>query len=46
VDKRGMEMWQIVLMVLAVLVLIAFLIWYNSLGNTTDSLLGKLGGLF
>ena len=41
-----MEMWQIVLMILAVLVLIAFLIWFASLGDTADGLLGRLGGFF
>ena len=38
-NKKGMETWQLMLMILAVLLLIFLIVWYASLGS-------ELGGLF
>ncbi len=45
-NKKGeMEVWQLVMIILAVLLLIAFIVWYGFLSDSADSLFGKLGGL-
>lgn len=45
-NKKGeMEVWQLVMIILAVLLLIAFIVWYGFLSDSADSLFGKLGDL-
>ena len=45
-NKKGeMEMWQIVMIILAIFLLIAFMVWYGFLSDSADSLFGKLGDL-
>lgn len=45
VGKKGMEVWQLVLIILAILLLLALIIWYGSLGSDLDMLSDKLGDL-
>ena len=45
-NKQGMEMWELVLMILAIILLLFVIGWYASLNDTSVSLLDKLGGLF
>lgn len=40
-----MEMWMLVLLVLALIVLLAVLAWYGVLGGNIKSLTNKLGEL-
>lgn len=44
--KKGMEMWQLVLMILAILFLIFVLAWYGALGQNLQVLFTKMGDLF
>ncbi len=44
--KRGMEMWQLVLMILALVLLVFVLAWYGGLGKELKMLSEKLMGLF
>lgn len=45
-NKKGeMEVWQLVMIILAILLLLAFIVWYSFLGDSADSLFGKLGDL-
>jgi hypothetical protein len=44
-DKKGMEMWQLVLMILALLLLVSLLIWYGGLGGMIEDLFNKLTGM-
>ncbi len=44
--KAEMEMWQIVLMILAILMLIIFLMWYGGIGEQIDNFLTRIGDLF
>ena len=44
--SRGMEMWQIVLIVLALFLLFFMLIWSGALGEKMSSLLGGFGEMF
>jgi len=39
--KKGMEMWQLVLIILALLLLLAVLAWYGSLNKELGALLDK-----
>ncbi len=43
--KKGMEMWEIVLIIIALILLIFMIVWYGSQGSMLDSLFGKLGNL-
>lgn len=45
-NKRAMEMWQIVLLVLAIIFLFVMAAWYAALNNDVNSLLSKVWGLF
>jgi hypothetical protein len=45
-NKKGMEMWQIVFLILAVLLLIFLIIWYGVLGTQLGDLFEKLGEVF
>lgn len=42
-NKKGMEFWQLVLIVLAVLIMLFFIVFYNQLG---DKLREIIGGFF
>ncbi len=44
--KKGMEMWQLVLMILALILLVFGLAWYGGLGTELKSLSEKLTGMF
>lgn len=44
--KAEMEMWQIVLMILAILLLIIFLMWYGGVGDQIEQFLTRIGDLF
>jgi len=44
-NKKGMEMWQLVLMILAILLLLFMIVWYGALNNDLGDLFGKLGDL-
>lgn len=39
--KKGMEMWQLVLIILALLLLLAVLAWYSGLNKELGALLDK-----
>ena len=43
-DKKAMEMWILVLMVLAIILLILVVIWYKDLGSFISELLSRFGG--
>lgn len=44
--KGEMEMWQIVLMILAILLFIVILMWYGGLGKQIDDFLTRIGEMF
>lgn len=41
-----MEMWQLVMIILAILLLLFVISWYSGLNDQLDSLFGKMGGFF
>lgn len=43
--KKGMEFWQLVLIIIAALTLLFFIAWYGVLGGNLGSLIDKFGGL-
>ena len=45
-NKKGMEMWQLLLILMAVILLLFFVAWYSALGKDLADLFGKLGDLF
>ena len=44
-NKKGMEMWQLVMIILALLLLFFALTWFTVLNNDLEGLLGGLGDL-
>ena len=44
--KKGMEMWVLVLMVLAIILLLAVIVLYGGLGSMIKDLLTSLGDFF
>lgn len=44
--KKAMEMWQIVLLILAIIFLLFMLIWFGGLRGTIVELFTKLGDMF
>ena len=44
--RRGMETWQLVMIILALVLLMAVIIFYGELGEKIEGLLGSLGDLF
>ncbi len=44
--KKGYEMWELVLMILAVMLLLFVLVWFGLLNNDLGDLLGKVGDWF
>ena len=44
--KKAMEMWILVLMVLAIILLILVIIWYKDLGSFMSDLLSRFGGSY
>jgi hypothetical protein len=44
--KKGMEMWPLVFLILAIILLLFFLTWYGLLGKDLASLFDKLGELW
>ena len=45
-NKKGeMEMWQIIVIVLALILLIVAIIAYSNWGSSIEELLGRFGGL-
>lgn len=45
-DKRGMEMWEIVLALIIIILLIVMIVWYGDLGSKLGNLFSKAGSLF
>lgn len=45
-NKKGMEMWQLVMMILAILLLVFMGMWYSGLGDKLGDLLNRLGDWF
>lgn len=45
-DKRGMEMWQLIFLILSVALLLFLTAWYFILNEDLGSLLGKIGDFF
>ena len=43
--KKGMESWQLVLIILAALMLLFFIVWYGVLGGNIEELIDKFAGL-
>ena len=43
--KKGMEMWQLALLILALILLVFVIAWYGGLNKEISGLLGKLKGL-
>ena len=44
--KKGMEMWQLVMLILAALLLFFMIGWYAGLGDKLTDLVQKMGALF
>lgn len=44
-NKKGMEFWQLVLIILAALMLLFFIVWYGVLGGNIEELIDKFGRL-
>jgi len=44
-NKKGMEMWQLIMIILVLILLLAVLIWYGSLGESLKRLFEKMGDL-
>ncbi|MBU1112141.1 MAG: hypothetical protein ABIG93_01770 [archaeon] len=45
-NKRGMEMWQIVMIILALLLLFFIILFYSGLKDSIVELLGGIGNWF
>ena len=45
-NKKGMEMWQLIMIFLAIALLVFLLWWYSDLGGGLEGMLDKMGGLF
>lgn len=44
-NRKGMEMWQLLVMLIGILLLITLLAWSGVLGDSIGELLDKFGGL-
>ena len=44
-DRKGMEMWQLVMIILALLLLFFVLAWFGGLNEQLKGFLDKLGDL-
>ncbi|HIG93214.1 TPA: hypothetical protein HA242_03790 [Candidatus Woesearchaeota archaeon] len=44
-NKKGMEMWQLIFILLAVLLFLFMLIWFGILNKDLAGLFDKLGGM-
>ncbi len=45
-NKKAMEMWQLVMLIMALLLLFALLAWYGALGQNLEVLFTKMGEVF
>lgn len=45
-NKQGMELWQLVMIILAVLLLLFLITWYGGLNEQLAALLEKAGGIW
>ncbi len=45
-DKKGQQTWIIVTIIILVIFLLAMLVFYGSLGDKAEGLVGNFGGLF
>lgn len=45
-NRKGMEMWQLVMIILAVLFLLFIIAWYGGLNEQLKALLDKAVGLW
>ncbi|MBU0456622.1 MAG: hypothetical protein ABH824_03940 [Nanoarchaeota archaeon] len=43
--KKGMEMWQLVMIILFLIFLLVVIVWFGVLSGDAGGLLDKLGGL-
>ncbi|MBI4983363.1 hypothetical protein HZC32_01860 [Candidatus Woesearchaeota archaeon] len=43
--KKGMEMWQLVLIILAMLLLFFIIVWYSGLNEEVKNLLARMSDL-
>ncbi len=44
-NKKGMEMWEMVMLIAAVAFLLFIIVWYGLLDNDLGELFGKVGDL-
>ena len=44
-NKKGLEMWQLVLLILSLIFLLAVMVWYGFLGGELSGLLDGLEAL-
>ena len=44
-NKKGMEMWYLIALIIAILLLLFAVAWYSGLGDKLSDLLSKLGEL-
>jgi len=42
VNKKGMEMWEIVLIIIALVLMLTLIIWYGFLRGSADNILSKV----
>lgn len=45
-NKKGMEMWELVLMILAIILLIFLVAWYAGLNTMINEMLTKISRLW
>ena len=45
-NKKAMEMWQLVMLIMALLLLFALLAWYGASGQNLEVLFTKMGEVF
>ena len=45
-NKKGMEMWVLVMMILALLFFVLIVIWYGGLGTSLGDLFKKIGEMW
>ena len=45
-NNKGMEMWELVTIILVILLLLFVAVWYSGLNQELSKLLEKMAGLF
>ncbi len=46
VNKKGMEMWEIVLIIIALVLMLVLIVWYGFLKGSADNILSKVAEWF